>query len=162
LVELTNDQFDEVEIKEACFGAIPMNSEGGRPARDTTCASPRNRPARYVFHRTRPEHSSRRFVPSIIADQHCRSAILAERAKVHSASQIQIDPALIERFGRMMRENFSTGSVPFRKAYLQSLIESIEVDDSQVRIEVDDSQVRIRGSSKNVSHEPLSTGSRDC
>jgi hypothetical protein len=34
----------------------------------------------------------------------------------------------------MMRENFSTGSVPFRKAYLQSLIESIEVDDRQVRI----------------------------
>jgi hypothetical protein len=31
----------------------------------------------------------------------------------------------------MMRENFSTGSVPFRKAYLQSLIESIEVDDGQ-------------------------------
>ena len=44
--------------------------------------------------------------------------------------QIQIDPALIERFGRMMRENFSIGSVPFRKAYLQSLIEGIEVDDT--------------------------------
>ncbi len=33
-----------------------------------------------------------------------------------------------------MQENFSTGSVPFRKAYLQSLIASIEVDDDQVRI----------------------------
>jgi hypothetical protein len=29
---------------------------------------------------------------------------------------------------------FTTGSVPFRKAYLQSLIEVIEVDDHQVRI----------------------------
>ena len=57
-----------------------------------------------------------------------------ERAKEHSASQIQIDPGLIERFGRTMRENFSTGSVPFRKAYLRSLIDVIEVDDHQVRI----------------------------
>jgi site-specific DNA recombinase len=56
------------------------------------------------------------------------------RAKEHSASPIQIDPALIERFGRTMRENFSTGSVPFRKAYLQSLIDVIEVDDHHVRI----------------------------
>ena len=34
----------------------------------------------------------------------------------------------------MMRGNLNTGSVPFRKAYLQSLIESIEVDDGQLRI----------------------------
>jgi len=33
-----------------------------------------------------------------------------------------------------MRENFTTGSVPFRKAYLQSLIDRIEVDDHQIRI----------------------------
>ena len=58
-----------------------------------------------------------------------RAKAALERAKEHSASQIQIDPALIERFGRMMRENFSTGSVPFRKAYLQSLIDKIEIDD---------------------------------
>jgi site-specific DNA recombinase len=63
-----------------------------------------------------------------------RAKAALERAKGHSASQIQIDPALIERFGRSMRENFSTGSVPFRKAYLQSLIDVIEVDDHQIRI----------------------------
>jgi site-specific DNA recombinase len=63
-----------------------------------------------------------------------RAKAALERAKESSASQIRIDPALIEQFGRMMRENFSAGSVPFRKAYLQSLIESIEVDDGQVRI----------------------------
>jgi site-specific DNA recombinase len=63
-----------------------------------------------------------------------RAKAALERAKEHSASRIEIDPALIERFGRTMRENFSTGSVPFRKAYLQSLIASIEVDDEQVRI----------------------------
>ena len=63
-----------------------------------------------------------------------RAKAALERAKEHATPQIEIDPALIERFGGMMRENFSTGSVPFRKAYLQSLIESIEVDDGQVRI----------------------------
>jgi site-specific DNA recombinase len=63
-----------------------------------------------------------------------RAQTALERAKEHSASRIQIDPALIERFGRTMRENFTTGSVPFRKAYLQSLINVIEVDDHQIRI----------------------------
>src|SRR5262249_22349201 len=63
-----------------------------------------------------------------------RAKAALERAKEHSATQIQIDPALIERFGRTMRENFSTGSVPFRKAYLRWLIDVIEVDDHQLRI----------------------------
>jgi len=32
LVELTNDQFDEVEIREvSCFGAVPMKSESRLP-----------------------------------------------------------------------------------------------------------------------------------
>src|SRR5215813_3871164 len=63
-----------------------------------------------------------------------RAKAALERAKEHSASQTQIDPALIERFGRTMRENFSAGSVPFRKAYLRSLIDVIEVDDHRVCI----------------------------
>jgi site-specific DNA recombinase len=33
-----------------------------------------------------------------------------------------------------MREKFTTGSVPFRKAYLQSLIDTVEVDDHHIRI----------------------------
>jgi site-specific DNA recombinase len=33
-----------------------------------------------------------------------------------------------------MKENFTTGSVPFRKAYLQSLVSRIEVDHDEVRI----------------------------
>ena len=63
-----------------------------------------------------------------------RAKAALERAKAHSASQIHIDPALIERFGRTMRENFRTGSVPFRKAYLRSLIDVVEVDDHHIRI----------------------------
>src|SRR6202165_5919877 len=63
-----------------------------------------------------------------------RSKAALERAKSHSSQAIQIDPALLEQFGRTMRENFSSGSIPFRKAYLQSLIDVIEVDDNQIRI----------------------------
>jgi site-specific DNA recombinase len=57
-----------------------------------------------------------------------------ERTKEHLSPQIRIDPALIERFGRMMQQHFTSGSVPFRKAYLQSLITAIEVDDRCVRV----------------------------
>jgi hypothetical protein len=49
------------------------------------------------------------------ADRDCAKAAL-ERAKSHSSQAIQIDPALLEQFGRTMRENFSSGSIPFRKA----------------------------------------------
>jgi len=63
-----------------------------------------------------------------------RARAALERTRSHEAPSIQIDPALIERFGRAMREKFTTGSVPFRKAYLQSLIDVIEVDDTQIRI----------------------------
>jgi site-specific DNA recombinase len=40
----------------------------------------------------------------------------------------------LEQFGRSMRKNFTSGSIPFRKAYLQSLVDVIEVDDTQIRI----------------------------
>ena len=63
-----------------------------------------------------------------------RAKTALERAKEQVSPHIEIDPALIERFGRTIRENFSTGSVPFRKAYLQALVDVIEVDDHRVRI----------------------------
>jgi site-specific DNA recombinase len=63
-----------------------------------------------------------------------RAKAALERAKEQSASPIRIDPVLIERFGRTMRETFTTGSVPFRKAYLQCLIDVVEVDDHAIRI----------------------------
>ncbi len=63
-----------------------------------------------------------------------RAKAALDRAKSHGGVPIQIDPALAERFGRTMRENFQRGSVPFRKAYLRSLIDVIEVDDNLIRI----------------------------
>jgi site-specific DNA recombinase len=66
-------------------------------------------------------------------DRH-RALAALERAKEQVAPDIKIDPALVERFGRTMQENFSTGSIPFRKAYLRALVDVIEVDDHQIRI----------------------------
>ena len=63
-----------------------------------------------------------------------RAKAALETAKLNIAPAIRIDPALIERFGRCMREKFTAGSVPFRKAYLQSLIDVVEVDDHRIRI----------------------------
>jgi hypothetical protein len=70
---------------------------------------------------------------SLKADRDRTKAAL-ERAKSHSSQAVQIDPALLEQFGRSMRENFTSGSIPFRKAYLQSPINVIEVSDTQIRI----------------------------
>ena len=70
---------------------------------------------------------------SLKADRDRAKASL-ETTKSQIAPAIRIDPALIERFGRTMREKFTTGSVPFRKAYLQSLIDVVEVDNHQIRI----------------------------
>src|SRR6266404_96751 len=63
-----------------------------------------------------------------------RAKAALETAKLNIAPAIRIDPALIDRFGRSMREKFTAGSVPFRKAYLQSLIDVVEVDDHRIRI----------------------------
>jgi site-specific DNA recombinase len=63
-----------------------------------------------------------------------RAKAALDAAKSQRVADIRIDPALIESFGRAMRENVTSGSVPFRKACLRSPVDVIEVDDAQVRI----------------------------
>ena len=46
----------------------------------------------------------------------------------------RIDRAKIERFDSLMRQNITTGDIPFRKAYLRSFIDAVEVDDRVIRI----------------------------
>ena len=66
-----------------------------------------------------------------------RAQAALDRIRVQSIPTIAIPPELIERFGRTMRENICSGEVPFRKAYLRSVIDRIEVDDQSVRIHGD-------------------------
>jgi site-specific DNA recombinase len=44
------------------------------------------------------------------------------------------DADAIERFGQIMRQNITTGPIPFRKAYIKSVVDRIEVDDHAIRI----------------------------
>jgi site-specific DNA recombinase len=62
-----------------------------------------------------------------------RAHTALERAKAGVRPSIDISPALIERFVRTMREKLTTGEIPFRKAYLGSIIDRVEVDDHQIR-----------------------------
>jgi site-specific DNA recombinase len=63
-----------------------------------------------------------------------RAKAALDAMKSQRGAAIRVDPALIESFGRAMRENLTTGSTPFRKAYLRSLIDVIEVHDVHIRI----------------------------
>ena len=40
----------------------------------------------------------------------------------HRLPASSIPPEIIERFGRAMRENITTGGIPFRKAYIQAVV----------------------------------------
>jgi site-specific DNA recombinase len=57
-----------------------------------------------------------------------------DRARSATRHVKEITPLIIERFASGMREKLTTGEVPFRKAYLGSLVDRIEVDNRQVRI----------------------------
>jgi hypothetical protein len=57
-----------------------------------------------------------------------RARAALEATTSRHRADIRIDPALIESFGSTMRENLTTGSTPFRKAYLRALIDVIEVE----------------------------------
>lgn len=47
---------------------------------------------------------------------------------------VHISPTIVERFGQTMRERLTSGDISFRKAYLGSLIDRVEVDDHEIRI----------------------------
>ena len=63
-----------------------------------------------------------------------RNQAALDRIRANAAPATEITPDVIERFGRAMRENITSGEIPFRKAYLRSVIDRIEVDDDVVRI----------------------------
>lgn len=57
-----------------------------------------------------------------------------DRARTHAVPACEIPPAVVEAFGRMMRENITSGDIPFRKAYIQAVVDQVEVGDKQIRI----------------------------
>ena len=63
-----------------------------------------------------------------------RARTALDRIKLQTTAPTAFDSETIERFSRAMREDIATGKVPFRKAYIQSVVDRIEVDDGVVRI----------------------------
>ena len=61
-----------------------------------------------------------------------------------------LDPVSIDAFSRVMRDNITTGEIPFRKAYIRSVVDRIEVDDHVVRIVSDKATLE-----KAVAHGAL-------
>jgi hypothetical protein len=63
-----------------------------------------------------------------------RARAALERARAAVRPAVDVSPIVVERFGAAMRERLTTGEIPFRKAYLGSLVDRVEVDDGEIRI----------------------------
>jgi site-specific DNA recombinase len=63
-----------------------------------------------------------------------RARAALERAQAAMRPPVDVNPTAIERFGQTMRENLTTGEIPFRKTYLGSIVDRVEVDDREIRI----------------------------
>ncbi len=63
-----------------------------------------------------------------------RAKIALDRINAQFEFQTDIDPESVELFGRTMRENVTLGDIPFRKNYIRSVADRIEVDDDVIRI----------------------------
>ena len=83
-----------------------------------------------------------------------------ERARSATQAVADLSPIIIERFTRTMREKLTAGEIPFRKAYLASLVDRIEVDDREVRIvgrkEVLEQEVRATSQAQTGVHSFVS------
>lgn len=63
-----------------------------------------------------------------------RATSALERIRAQTSLPTAFEPEVIERFGRAMREKIASGPIPFRKAYIQSVVDTVEVGDGIVRI----------------------------
>lgn len=63
-----------------------------------------------------------------------RTQAALDRIQAQTTPATEVPPEMIERFGQVMHQNIANGEIPFRKAYLRSVIDRIEVDDHVVRV----------------------------
>ena len=72
-------------------------------------------------------------ITALKADRDASRAAL-DRAKCGTRPAVNISSLVIEEFGRTMRDKFTRGEIPFRKAYLGAIVDRVEVDDREIRI----------------------------
>ena len=79
------------------------------------------------------------------------------RAQMVPSQSIPLE--IVGQSGWAMRENIRTGDVPFRKAYLRSVNNRVEVDDANVRIVGDTATLEqvIAGYAGNMKNAPDGT-----
>lgn len=82
---------------------------------------------------TEPDEMLMEQIAKLKADRD-RAHLALERIENQGAAASRLDPDKLARFGQLMRSNITEGEVPFRKAYLRSLIDAVEVDQHVVRI----------------------------
>lgn len=66
-----------------------------------------------------------------LAHTNAKSALERVRS---SMPDTPISPDMVVKFGRIMRENITTGDIPFRKTYIRSVVDRIEVGTNLVKI----------------------------
>lgn len=80
-----------------------------------------------------PDDMLKEQIAKLKADRE-RAHSALERIENKGAAAGRLDPDKLARFGQLMRSNITEGEVPFRKAYLRSLIDAVEVDQHVVPI----------------------------
>ncbi|RVH60113.1 recombinase family protein [Sinorhizobium meliloti] len=63
---------------------------------------------------------------------HAKAAL--DRAFAELRPEARLTEDKVDAFARLMRENVTQGAIPFRRAYLRSVIDQVEVDDEEIRI----------------------------
>lgn len=63
-----------------------------------------------------------------------RAQTALDRIRPQALANRDILPDLIQQFGRLIQEAISNGEVPFRKAYIRSVVGRIEISDDTIRI----------------------------
>jgi site-specific DNA recombinase len=59
---------------------------------------------------------------------------LPPRSTAIRPAPARVSATAVERFAQAMRTRLSTDEIPFRKAYIRSIVDRIEVDDRCIRI----------------------------
>jgi site-specific DNA recombinase len=72
-------------------------------------------------------------ITTLKADRNRLQAALKSARSV-ARPPVDISAVQVERFGTLMREKLTSGEIPFRKAYLGSIIDRVEVDETEIRI----------------------------
>src|SRR5262245_60160309 len=80
----------------------------------------------------RPSHLKER-IETLKTERDITQASL-DRIAIQAETRATITRDRLEAFSKLMREKLDTGDTRARKAYLQSVISQIEVDDDKVRI----------------------------